>query len=126
MDLLACPYDKHFPLELTVFEVKKYEERSVRFKRKPACELFCQYKGSWIKELKEPPDCEECIKYEVSEGILYCPECGRWYPIIEEIPILLPDELRNKKEDLEFMRKYRDKIPENILTNGKPWNIGSE
>ncbi len=123
MDILACPYDKHFPLKLYVFKVNKYEDRKVRFKKKPACELYCEFKKKYIKDIDEVPDCEECIKYEVDAGILYCPECKRWYPIIDEIPILLPDEMRNKKEDLEFLKKYEEIIPEEILNNGKPWNI---
>jgi len=31
---------------------------------------------------------------EIVEGILTCPKCNRWYPIHNEIPELLPDELR--------------------------------
>ena len=32
---------------------------------------------------------------EIVEGILTCPKCKRWYPIKNEIPELLPDELRD-------------------------------
>jgi len=123
MDILACPYDKHFPLKLYVFKVNKYKDRNVKFKQKPACELYCEYRKKFVKELQEDPKCEECIKYEVDAGILYCSKCNRWYPIIDEIPILLPDEMRNKKEDLDFLKKYQDKIPIEILENGKPWNL---
>jgi len=125
MDILACPYDKSFPLKLYIFKVNKYEDREVKFKKKPVCEIFCSFKNIYVKELKEEPKCEECIKYEVDSGLLYCEKCGRWYPIIDEIPILLPDELRNKEEDLEFLKKYRDKIPENIASGGKPWSLQS-
>jgi len=123
MDILACPYDKRFPLKLYIFKVNKYEEREVKYKKKPVCEIYCSFKDANIKELKEIPSCEECIKYEVDAGILYCDKCGRWYPIIDEIPILLPDELRNKKEDLDFLQKYKDKVPEIILKEGKPWAL---
>lgn len=126
MDILACPYDKHFPLELYVFKVNKYD-RNVKFKQKPACELYCEYRKKYIKDLgEEDPGCEECIKYEVDLGILFCPECNRWYPIIDEIPILLPDEMRNKKEDLEFLKKNKDGIPSKIIEKGKPWNLSME
>ena len=33
----------------------------------------------------------------VREGVLFCAECSRYFPITEEIPIMLPDELRDKK-----------------------------
>jgi len=83
-DILVCPLDKHFPLEL--FEVKSGE---------PA----------------------------VTEGSLYCTECGRFYPIIEEIPIMLPDELRDKKQDMEFLERNKDVLPQKIIKHAKPWHL---
>jgi len=71
MDILACPIDKHFPLE--IFEIKTKEDLVV-------------------------------------EGSLYCTDCSRFYPIIEEIPILLPDELRDKEQDMNFLKKQSRKI----------------
>lgn len=85
MDILACPIDKHHPLELYIFEEKD----------------------------------------EIVEGMIVCPECLRWYPIREEIPEMLPDELRKENEDLPFLRKWKGKIPEKIQLEGKPFNIGS-
>ena len=35
---------------------------------------------------------------EVEEGAIYCTSCERYFLIIEEIPIMLPDELRDKKQ----------------------------
>ncbi|MBS7634198.1 Trm112 family protein [Candidatus Bathyarchaeota archaeon] len=86
MDILACPIDKYYPLELHVFE-----ERD-----------------------------------EIVEGIIICPKCLRWYPIRDEIPEMLPDELRGKKDELLFLRKWKDKIPEKILLEGKPFNLKGE
>jgi len=86
MEILACPIDKYYPLELYVFEEKE----------------------------------------EIVEGIIVCPKCLRWYPIKDEIPEMLPDELRNKKEDIEFLKKWREKIPEKILTEGKPFSLKNE
>ena len=42
---------------------------------------------------------------KVAEGALYCQECSRFFPIIDEIPIMLPDELRDKKQEIEFLKK---------------------
>ncbi|MBS7654050.1 MAG: Trm112 family protein [Candidatus Bathyarchaeia archaeon] len=86
MDILACPIDKYYPLELHVFE-----ERD-----------------------------------EIVEGIIICPKCLRWYPIRDEIPEMLPDELREKRGELSFIRKWKDKIPEKILLEGKPFNLRDE
>ncbi len=59
----------------------------------------------------------------VVEGVLFCQECSRFYPIIEEIPILLPDELRNKKQDLDFLKNNQEKLPEKIIKQASPWHL---
>jgi uncharacterized protein len=84
MDILVCPIDKQFPLE--IFEVESKAE-------------------------------------VVIEGALYCNKCARFYPIIEEIPIMLPDELRDKKQDMEFLDKNQKKLPEKIIKHAKPWHV---
>lgn len=84
MDILVCPIDKQFPLE--IFEAETKDEI-------------------------------------VIEGALYCGKCSRFYPIIEEIPIMLPDELRDKKQDMEFLDKNQKKLPEKIIKHAKPWHV---
>lgn len=62
-------------------------------------------------------------KDEIDEGILICNNCSRWYPIIESIPHMLPDELREEKEDVGFLKKWEGMVPEQVLKNGKPFNL---
>ena len=62
-------------------------------------------------------------KMLISEGVLYCTTCSRFYPIIEEIPIMLPDELRDKKQEMSFLKKYKDKLPEKIISEANPWHL---
>jgi uncharacterized protein YbaR (Trm112 family) len=83
MDILACPIDKYYPLDLHVFEQDE----------------------------------------EIVQGLIICPKCLRWYPIRDEIPEMLPDELRKREEDLPFLKKWKEKIPEKILVEGKPFNL---
>ena len=59
----------------------------------------------------------------VSEGVLFCQKCSRFYPIIEEIPIMLPDELRDKKQEIQFLENFKDKLPEKIITKANPWHL---
>ena len=59
----------------------------------------------------------------VLEGALFCPKCSRFYPIIEEIPIMLPDELRDKKHELEFLKNNKEQLPEKIITKANPWHL---
>ncbi|HEY8139757.1 MAG TPA: Trm112 family protein [Nitrososphaera sp.] len=84
LDILACPIDKHYPLEL--FEIVS--------------------EGQTIKE-----------------GVLFCTKCSRFYPIREEIPVMLPDELREKQKDIEFLQKWQNKIPEKVIKQGNPWHL---
>ena len=84
--MLACPIDKHYPLELHVFDQKE----------------------------------------EIVEGVIICPKCLRWYPIRDEIPEMLPDELREEKDEMLFLRKWKNKISKKILLQGKPFNLKEE
>ena len=117
LNLLACPMCKHFPLELHVFESakdsKKYEI-SV-----PFCDYYCGYLKKYINELgDEKPPCDECITNDIKAGILVCPGCGRWYPIINGIPLMYPDSKRShprvRAKEEEFVAKYGSMFPENL------------
>lgn len=90
LDILACPIDKYYPLEL--IEIDTVEDKIIN---------------------------ENVIK----EGVLFCSQCSRFYPIIEEIPVMLPDELRDKEKDIQFLQKWQEKIPSKIITNGNPWHL---
>ncbi len=48
------------------------------------------------KSLEKCPKCKGELKLIKGE-VLICKSCKRWYPIIDDIPHMLPDELR---EDL--------------------------
>lgn len=84
MDMLVCPIDKQFPLEL--YEMQSNQE-------------------------------------VVLEGALFCSKCSRFYPIIEEIPIMLPDELRDKKQDIVFLEKNSKTLPQKIIKDANPWHL---
>jgi uncharacterized protein YbaR (Trm112 family) len=87
LDILACPIDKHYPLEL--------------------------------HELTSQGDL-------IVEGALSCSRCGRFYPIIDEIPVMLPDELRDQKEDLHFLSKWVARLPAKIVYEGLPVRLSRE
>lgn len=59
----------------------------------------------------------------VLQGALFCAKCSRFYPIIDEIPIMLPDELRDKKQEIEFLKNNKEFLPEKIITGGSPWHL---
>jgi len=123
MDILACPICKAFPLELLVLEASKGEPKR---REKVGCELYCVYNGGMIGELRRPDlvrDCEVCFSYELREASLSCPNCGRWYPVMDSIPHMLPDELRKESEDLRFLERYKDRLPEKVVRRGLPFHL---
>jgi uncharacterized protein YbaR (Trm112 family) len=97
MKILACPIDKSHPLVL--FSTREEQRQTIIKER-----VF-----NWV---------------EIVDGVLYCPNCKRWYPIIDEIPELLPDELRDKERELAFLLTQSNRIPEDITKSGKPFNLG--
>ena len=59
----------------------------------------------------------------ILEGVLFCTKCSRFYPIIEEIPIMLPDELRDKKQEIEFLENHKNTLPKKIIAMANPWHL---
>lgn len=97
LDILACPIDKHYPLELYEINIKKNNDNN-----------DIEHNDSNII---------------ITEGVLFCNKCSRFYPIIDEIPVMLPDELREKQKDIDFLQQWNDKIPEKVTTHAKPWHL---
>lgn len=119
MDLLACPICKNFPLELHVFRTRRIE-----VELKPSrCEIYCGFSSKHLDELEGEPACRECWQVEILDGLIFCGECGRWYPIEDEIPRMLPDDLRDRNDDVRFLAAWRARIPERILREGRPFNL---
>ena len=124
LDILACPMDKNYPLDLIELHVKEFENDILR-----ESNFLNDDKNSKNNSLvinQENDSTGEVTKDKIIiiiEGILYCKKCLRFYPIIDEIPIMLPDELREKETDLEFLNKWKNNIPQKILNNANPWHL---
>ncbi|OGL45633.1 MAG: hypothetical protein A2161_02930 [Candidatus Schekmanbacteria bacterium RBG_13_48_7] len=73
-----------------------------------------------IEQKKERTDIKQS-GYVIS-GVIYCMKCFRWFPIREGILSMMPDTLRDIKE-IEFLKKYHERLPEKILFHSKPFSI---
>lgn len=71
----------------------------------PGCSgsLACMYPSA------RPPESNDSV--EIKEGLLSCSKCSHWFPIHGFIPELLPDHLRDWKQDLEFLNNLKSKLP---------------
>jgi uncharacterized protein YbaR (Trm112 family) len=61
---------------------------------------------------------------EIETGLLFCEKCRRWYPIIDTIPQMLPDEYRNAEKDLEFLKNHKILLDKEFFNQDlKPFNL---
>ena len=64
------------------------------------------------------------IETEIESGLLFCEKCKRWFPIIETIPQMLPDEYREEKKEIQFLKTIKDLLNEEFFNQDlKPFNI---
>jgi len=64
------------------------------------------------------------VETEIESGLLFCDKCNRWYPIINTIPQMLPDQFRDKKKDIEFLKINKNLLDEEFFNqNLKPFNL---
>lgn len=64
----------------------------------------------------------------VEEGLFRCNKCHRYYPIVAGIPIMTPDEFRERGFELPFLQKWKDFLPEELvkqLEESKTYKISS-
>ncbi|MHA1804843.1 MAG: Trm112 family protein [Promethearchaeota archaeon] len=66
------------------------------------------------------------LEMEIETGILFCEKCKRWYPIVETIPQMLPDQYREKNKDLEFLKNHRHFLLDKFFNQDlKPFTLNS-
>ncbi len=133
LDILADPDTKTWPLKLVPFE-KITTERDITAPPYEETRLYCRFycarhdvffvkeengkeiripKEKWVKQV-DAKDCKTCIKEEIIEGVLISQRNDKkqWFPIVDEIPIMFPDELRDKSIDNSFISKHEKKLKE--------------
>lgn len=66
---------------------------------------------------------------EIDEALITCPKCGRWYPVIEGIACMLPDNLRmtgkQRIEETKFLERWKDRLSSSIREKGIPFGLSS-
>lgn len=131
MDILVCPFDKVTSLNLIEFQpLNDLTNHSIVKDSNASSDESADQSSntaekSNVNRVNSAPSHHLSNKNStiVQEGLLLCKSCNRFYPITEEIPIILPDELRDKNKDIEFLKKWREKIPNELLISLKPWTL---
>lgn len=61
---------------------------------------------------------------EIESGLIFCNNCNRWYPIIETIPQMLPDEFRNEEKEIKFLQNNKNLLDDEFFNKDlKPFSI---
>src|SRR5690349_16869220 len=112
LEILVCPFDKVYSLELIEFKsVSNPQQPAIKTDKNETKKDESTLPESKLIDTKDSNSKENNastiseLSGIVEEGLLLCRACFRFYPIIEEIPIILPDDLRDKKKDIEFLNK---------------------
>lgn len=124
LDVLKCIHCKRFPLEIHVIEEERQNVDTSGI-QKPLCKEYCGLLKEKIEVGKEYP-CEDCLKIGIKTAVLYCPDCKHWYPVRDGIVVMLTDNKRKPEKDLSFLRTYKERIPDYIVKEGKPFNLSLE
>ena len=63
------------------------------------------------------------VETEITSGLLFCNKCNRWYPIIDTIPQMLPDEYRDEEKEIKFLKTNKNLLDDEFLNQDlKPFN----
>ncbi len=110
LELLACPECRN--PRLLVYSLKesiKEFDDSVASKLK--CRKWCYLYDRPASTVPLDTCRKTCMFREIDEGVIVCPSCGRWYPIVNSIPVLMDDKYRDVERDREFAERVKDKLP---------------
>jgi ubiquinone/menaquinone biosynthesis C-methylase UbiE/uncharacterized protein YbaR (Trm112 family) len=99
LDILACPIDMHYPMEIHVLEQKR-----VSLQNGTRCKQYCAQKKEGLNQNFKSINafCSLCDEIEIEIGIIRCPQCNHWFPIEDGIVTFLPDELRQSSDERFF------------------------
>ena len=117
LDLLVCPHCNG-SLKLTLFSTAKNNYKIKT--RKTFCRNRCYFENKKIRKGIKT-SCSACFNTEIVDALLTC-DCGRWYPVIDGIPRMLTDSLKDDSIALyhnDFISKYKTKIPKKLIKETK-------
>ena len=125
LDFLVCPFDKESELELFEFKTRPMGAIAQSEEKKRGSESGLKSNNNRGQDPASTSSNAVDMNNDVviEDGVLFCNSCLRFYPIVEEIPIILPDELRDKNNDLDILRKWSDSLPEKVVKRSLPWHL---
>lgn len=125
LDVLVCPFDKESELELFELKTRPMGNVGQSEEKKSGSESGLKSNNNRAQDstFKTSNTVDMDNDVVIEDGMLFCNSCLRFYPIVEEIPIILPDELRDKNNDLDILRKWSNSLPEKVVKRSLPWHL---
>ena len=107
LDFIACPVDKHFPLQLSAQKVVD----TVCLSSPYQCIHYCGYFRRTLtgRDTKEGL-CQECYSKNIEAATLFCEKCGSSYRVEDGIPKLVPGERRTEQNGRDIIAKKAEMI----------------
>ena len=116
LDILVCPYCGN-NLRIDIFQMERNNDYIDPLYVR--CKDHCYYSSSSLisnPQIIKVDKCKECYGTEIIDGLLICEDCNTSFPIIDSIPRMLSDIL---KDFPDFLKKYKDKLLESALEDIK-------
>ncbi len=100
------------------------EDRFIEVLQCPECrksdfEIFIFAEGATIRYAWDgngQTKIDKINSTQYKDGIILCHSCGSWYPVINDITVMLRMESRDNQKDKEFLETYKNNIPEEIYS----------
>ena len=110
LELLACPVCRN--TRLLTYVLRERDASMPESPERVKCRRWC---GLYDRPAESVPlkSCTStCMYREIEDGILVCTSCGRWYPVVNGIAVMLDDKYRDERRDREFLRQAYERLPE--------------
>ena len=110
LDFISCIHCQS-PLICFPFETvgRRNDKGFIHF-----CESWCVVHRQALGPSFPPSEeCNLCHQQEIKEGLLVCSTCDSFYPVINFIPEILPDSLRDEERERNFLIWHQEKFAVN-------------
>jgi uncharacterized protein YbaR (Trm112 family) len=118
LEILACPECRN--PRLIVYPVREAErDEEIADPEKLKCRRWCYLYDRPASTVPLKTCVSTCMRRDIDEGVIVCVVCGRWYPIVKGIPVLMDDKYRDRERDEEIAERLKPLLPSWVKQNAR-------